>query len=276
MEFGVWDNEAKKLKVGQELFVQVVKQVETNDKNKQRYLVESLTTQAILDCEIYDHQRLQLGAILPVEVLSHIKGSTELITVVPVGKKRKHLDLPTWMTEKLPDPGQRRELIGKYLRWRHSQQLISDDPRYRLERLLCHVFNNAYGTYGQTARNSAPERQLKVAKQWENENRYKPEINAAFAIMTILLLNKHEETKREAYKLTQNLGQRALRSLHVEVLYQRWLSIEDNRQRTDDLWQRLRQLDTDRHLYTPLKETSPDAIGYKSFTHCQKFICGIG
>lgn len=254
------DNEAKKLTVGQELFVQVVKQVETNDKSKQRYLVESLTTQAILDCEIYDRQRLQLGEILPVEVLSHIKGSTELITVVPVGKKRQYLDLPTWMTEKLPEPGQRRELIGKYLRWRRSQQLISDDPSYRLERQLCHVFNDAYGTCGQKGKNSYPELQLEIAKQWEQQNRYKPEINAAFAIMAILLLNKNEETKLEAYKLAQNLGRRGLRSQHIEVLYQRWLSIEDNRLRTDGLWQRLRQLDTDQHLCTPLKETSPHAI----------------
>jgi hypothetical protein len=252
--------EFKKLTVGQELFVRVVKQVDTNDKNKQRYLVESLTTYAILDCEIYDLQRLKPNDTLPVEVLSHIEDSLKLITVVPVGKKRKYLDLPSWMTRELPEPGQRRELIGKYLRWRRSQQLISDDPSYPLERLLCHVFNDAYGTYGQKAQNCDSKLQLEVAKQWEKQNRYNPEINAVLAIMAILLLNKHEETKREAYTLTQNVGRRALRSLHIEVLYQRWLSIKDNRQRTDNLWQRLQQLDTDQHLYTPLKETSPDAI----------------
>lgn len=252
--------ESKKLRVGQELFVQVVKQVETNDKNKQRYLVESLTTQVILDCEIYAHQRLQPGETLPVEVLWHIKGSPELITVVPVGKKRKYLDLPTWMTEKLPEPGLQRQSIRQYIRWRQSEQLVND-PSNDLDRFLCHCFNDAYGiTYGQTARNSDPESQLIVAKKWENQNRYKPEINAAFAIMAILLLNKHEETKREAYELTQNLGRRALRSLHIEVLYQQWLRIKDNRQRTDGLWRRLRQLETDEHLYIPLKETSPDAI----------------
>jgi hypothetical protein len=254
--------ESMKLTVGQELDVQVVKRIETNDESKQRYLVESLTTHVFLDCKTYDDQRFEPGDILPVEVVSHIKGDPELITVVPVGKKRKFLDLPSWMTGQLPEPGLRRKQIRKYLRWRQSEQLISlDGSSDTLERLLCHYFNDAYGTiYGQKARNSDPERQLEVAKQWEKQNRYKSEINAAFAIMAILLLNKNKETKREAYKLTQNLGRRALRSLQIEVLNQRWLSVKDNRQRTDGLWQRLRQLETDQHLSTPLQETSPDAI----------------
>lgn len=265
--------ESKKLTIGQELFVKVVQSVETNDKHKQRYLVESLTTQVILECEIYDLECLQTGETLPVEVLSHIKGRLELITVVPVGKKRKSLDLPTWMTEKLPDPGLRRKSIKNYIRWRQIESL-SKEKREKLielissgnsgeplDRLLCDVFNDAYGVlYGQTAQNSALAGQLEVAKLWEKQNRYKHEINAAFAIMAILLLHKHEETQFEAYKLAQNLGRRALRSLHIEVLYQRWLSIKDNRQRTDGLWRRLRQLETDQHLYIPLQESSPDAI----------------
>jgi hypothetical protein len=255
--------ESKRLTIGQELFVQVVKRVETDDKNKQRYLVESLTTQVILECEIYDNQNLQPGETLPVEVIWHIKGSPELITVVPIGKKRKYLDLPTWMTETLPEPGVLRQSIQKYVRWRHSEQLVNN-PSNDLDRFLCHCFNDAYGTtgtsYPQTGQNSDPEGQLRVAKQWDKQNRYKPEINAAFAIMAILLLNKYEETRNEAYELTQILGRRALRSLHIEVLYQQWLRIKNNRQRTDGLWRRLRQIETDRHLYIPLKDTSSDAI----------------
>ena len=129
--------------------------------------MESLTTHVFLDCKIYDDQRLEPGDILPVEVVSHIKGDPELITVVPVGKKRKYLDLPSWMTGQLPEPGLRRKPIHKYLRWRQSEQLISlDGSSDPLERLLCHYFNDAYGTiYGQKARNSDPERQLEVAKQ---------------------------------------------------------------------------------------------------------------
>jgi len=256
-------DESEKIVVGQELFVQVVKQVETNDENKQRYLVKSLKTQVILDCEIYeDCQPLQPGETLPVEVVSHIKGSPELITVVPVGKKPKYLDLPTWMTKQLPELGELRQSIRQYFRWRHSESFINPgDPSDLLDRLLCHYFNDTYGTTdGKAARNSDPKSQLEVAKQWEQQNRYKPEINAAFAIMAILLLNKHEETKLEAYQLTQNLGLRALRSLHIEVLYQRWFNTQDNRQRTDGLWQRLQELESEEHLYVPLTENSPAAI----------------
>jgi hypothetical protein len=240
-------------------------------------------SKVILDCEIYDldldsksYFDRQLSSHndnrddIPVEVIQHIKGSPESITVVLVGKKRKYLDLPTWMTEQLPDPRLPRPSIRQYLRWRQSEQLIRsqsieqlnivEDPDNQIDRFLCHCFNDAYGCYGKQARNSNLELQLKVAKQWEKQNRYKPEINVAFAIMAILLLNQHDETKDKAYNLSQNLGQRALRSLHVEVLYQQWLSRKDNRQRTENLWQRLHQLETEEHLFVPLKDTSSDAI----------------
>ncbi|NEO14444.1 MAG: hypothetical protein F6K59_05645 [Moorea sp. SIO3F7] len=256
--------ESKKLSVGKALQVKVLEKkvlenTETVNKGEQRYLVESLTTQAILDCEIYDDQSLQPGDVLSVEVVRHIKGDPKLITVVPVGKKRKFLDLPTWMTKQLRDPGLKRLSLSNYTKWRQSEQLMSskDDYSNHLNRLLCHYYNDAYGAYGKEARNSEPaEKQLKTAKQWKKDNGSKPEINAAFAIMAILLLDNHEETKREAYTLAQNLGRRALRSLHIEVLYQRWLSDKENRQRDDALWQRLKQLETGKHLHSPLKENS--------------------
>ncbi|NET29888.1 hypothetical protein [Okeania sp. SIO1I7] len=244
--------EAKKLTVGQELSVEVV----SNDHKKQRCLVKSLQTQVILDCEIYDNNpRLQEGETVRVEVSLHIQGSPELITVVPVGKKRKSLDLPTWMTKKLPLPGEQRLLIRDYRRWRQSDQIISRDND---DQLLCYWFNDAFGIYGKEPKDSDRERQLETAKNWEQKNRYQ-EIYAAFAIIAILLLNKHKKTKFEAYKLTQKLGQRALRSLHIEVIYQRWLS-SPNRELTSGLWQRLRAIEVQKHLEVPLKENSPDAI----------------
>ena len=257
--------ESKKLIVGKELQVKVLDKTKTNinSKGEQRYLVESLATKVILDCEIYDEQLLQPGEVLSVEVVRHIKGKPELISVVPVGKKQKFLDLPTWMTEQLPDPGLRRPSIRNYIYWRQSKELIKseNDSSIPLDRLLCHYYNDAFGAYRKEAQNNETiEKQLKVAKEWEKQNRYKTEINAAFAIMAILLLDNHQETKREAYKLTQNLGLRALRSLHIEVLYQQWLSVQENRQRDDDLWQRLQQLETDEHLHIPLKEDSSYVI----------------
>jgi len=252
--------EAKSLTIGKELIVKFVRQSETNDNDKQRYLVESFTTQVILDLEIYDHQRLEQEELIPVEVARHIKGAPDLITVVPVGKKQKFLDLPTWMIEELPEPGQRRKALRNYILWRRIEQLdLTSDHANSLDRLLCHAYNDAYGTYGQVAKDCHPEFQLKVAEAWEEENRYKLEINVAYAIMTILLLEKNG-ARNQACKLTQNLGRRALRSMHVEVLYQKWLAITDNRQRDDDLWRRLRQLEADKHLRAPLEEKSIIAI----------------
>ncbi|NEO53319.1 MAG: hypothetical protein F6K54_09645 [Okeania sp. SIO3B5] len=258
--------EAKKLTIGQELLVQVIQQVVSNDENKRRYLVESLKTEVILDCEIYDDYReLQLGETLSVEVSLHIQGDQDLITVVPVDNKRKYLDLPTWMTEKFPLPGKQRQSIRKYLRWRQNNQLslVGNDKKEnysQIDKSLCSWFNDAFGTHGKEGANSHLEGQLKAAQDWDNQNRYKHEINAAFAIMAILLLNKHEKTKFEAYTLTQNLGQRALRSLHIEVIYQGWLRIPNNLERKDGLWQRLQQLKVQKYSNVSLEENNPDAI----------------
>lgn len=263
-------SESKTLAVGKELFVQVLQCTQSITSGTQRYLVESVATQAILSCEIYNDQLLYPGDTLSVEVVSHIKGRPELITVAPVGTKRKYLDLPKWMTQTLPEPGDQRRGISDYIRWRKRSPIVReyntfterDNIREGLNKLLCSYFNDAYGTLNkQDGLNAeSPEKQMQIAQLWEQQNRYKSEVYAAFPIMAILLLHQHEETKHQAYKLALNLGQRALRSLHIEILYEKWLRRADDRKRGYGLWQRLEQLYSEGHFSVPLQSESSDAI----------------
>jgi len=94
--------------------------------------------------------------------------------------------------------------------------------------------------------------QVGAAEAWVKRNQHQREMNLAYALMAVLVLDRYgsrgnQEFAREwrdmARELVQNLGLRALRSSHVEVLSREWLGHTDNRTRTDSLWGRLRQLE---------------------------------
>ncbi len=249
------------LKIGEELTVKVIIQ-EKKSKRSQRYLVESFTTKVILECETYDDEILS-GEIL-VEVIRRSQ-EQKSIAVVPAGKKRQSLDLPQWMTNSLPNPGEQRQEFNNYLKWCHEEKdkkpNLNDEKN--LARLLCYVYYDAFDV----EKDKYPRFQLEVAKAWIEKNLSAPEINVALALMAILVLQKNNNRKEDelierlkfhrsevkivvrenqklACQMTQNLGQRALRSMHVEVLQQNWLN-NNNRNRRYGIWQRLQQIDSE-------------------------------
>ncbi|MUG94195.1 hypothetical protein F7734_18100 [Scytonema sp. UIC 10036] len=261
-------NQFRNLKIGEELTVKVISK--SNDKSVGRYLVESFTTKVILECETYDNENLntndQNKEIL-VEVVRRISGKQKSLTVVPSGKKRQALDLPQWMTKAFPKPGEYSQEFANFLQWRQapSHKPVSHEAS-NLDKLLCYAYYDAYEA-PQSQQDRYPRFQAAVAKSWVKKNYSEPEINLTFGIMAILLLYKNGNRKQSqqlerlrlrkatevekftaecqelAFDMTQNIGRRSLRSLHVEVLYQNWVSMKDNRERTDDLWQRLQQID---------------------------------
>ncbi|MDJ0620164.1 MAG: hypothetical protein QNJ63_26070 [Calothrix sp. MO_192.B10] len=248
----------RNLKIGEELIVQVIQPQprRSNDKSTKLYLVKSFTSNVILECETYDNDKLNdTTKEILVEVVRRISGKQKSLTVVPSGKKRQSLDLPKWMTKNFPKTGKYSQEFTEFLQWRqapgnkpNSHEVINLDNK--LDKLLCYAYYDAYeAPPGQ--QNQYLHLQPAVAKAWVKKNYSQPEINLAYGIMAILLLNKNsnpnpseDEYQKLASDMTQNIGRRALRSMHLEVLYQNWLSMADNRQRTDGgLWQRLQQID---------------------------------
>jgi hypothetical protein len=258
--------------IGKELFVQVIESIKSESDKVSRYLVKSFTSQVVLECETYGNHTLNVSLLAPVEVIRRVFGAPSSVTVTPIGKKQLLLDLPVWMVEDSSiENGVFREQFKNYLGWRAEKPLVSTvtvatlgDNGEQLNRLICQAFDGP---------GSGLDFQINVAREWIKENKFKKEIDVAYAIMAILLLLENsgrnpEELARhlslprdvvkrfstdwrnEAYSMIQNLGRRALRSLHVEVLFEDWLHNSDNMKRQDGLWRRLQQLRS--HLRVPL------------------------
>lgn len=238
-------------KIGEELTVKLITKSKSHDKYTKLYLVESFTTNVILECETYNNDKFndQTKEIL-VEVVRRVSGKQKLLTVVPSGKKRQSLDLPKWMTKTFPKTGEYSQEFSEFLQWRQAPgNKPNSHTASNLNQLLCYAYYDAYDA-PQGQQNRYSHFQAAVAKAWVKKNYSSPEINLAYSIMAILLLAKnsninHSESEYQelAGDMTQNIGRRALRSMHLEVLYQNWLSMADNRKRTDGLWQRLQQID---------------------------------
>ncbi|GAX46363.1 hypothetical protein NIES4075_73840 [Tolypothrix sp. NIES-4075] len=182
--------------------------------------------------------------------MRRVSGKQKLLTVVPSGKKRQSLDLPKWMTKTFPKTGEYSQEFSEFLQWRQAPgNKPNSHTASNLNQLLCYAYYDAYDA-PQGQQNRYSHFQAVVAKAWVKKNYSSPEINLAYSIMAILLLDKNSnvnhsqgEYQELAGDMTQNIGLRALRSMHLEVLYQNWLSMADNRKRTDGLWQRLQQID---------------------------------
>jgi hypothetical protein len=214
-----------KLKIGEELRVEVVYDSEPVDDGKYQCLVKISNTGVILRCLTYGQRLHQEDEIL-VEVTQRFDGIHKSITVVPSGTKRKVLDLPdTWMKDTLPQPGHFSPEFSNFLNWygegipgeldiRSSHHLSS------LDRALYIAYFDAFKS-SECNRNRFPRFQHSVAIFGFCQLSAQAQISIVPAIMDILLLN-HVGEFDCARQLIKNLGQRARRSLHVDVFFHKW------------------------------------------------------
>ncbi len=274
------NKEFESFAIGSEMSVRVLEVIppEDEDEQKNRYIVESSTSKVVLECETYEHEMLQPGDLVAVEVvklnagtIGKIAGVSRTIVTCLAGKRRYTLDLPTTLMSTLPLPGERHSEVSRFLEWCNHPQLLEGfaDPELDLKAtandILCQLLCYAYMSREENPR--VWQLQANLAREWLSRNQRKPEIDTAYAIMCILLLNSNgmrnvrdvfpEETdlhkmnsyrslmdgwRDEATNAARNLGVRALRSIHVDVLIHHWLYHTGNRQRQDNLWRRLQPL----------------------------------
>lgn len=247
--------EFKSYQIGKQLAVSVI--AEINDENVKdetatgvrHYLVASRTSKVVMKCELYDDV-YQEGETHTVEVAWR-SVSPYSITVNAMGKRRQMLDLPVWMLESFGRDVERRERFRNYLQWR-AEQL---DPSARranlpdldgdgLERLLCQALRSEDVYDGL---------KVEIAKEWWRRKRDQspPELDVQYAIIAIFILhsigNKRKDPRLQLFarEICQDLGSRAVRSLHLEVLYRKWLASPSNRSAEYPLWTRLRQVAQD-------------------------------
>ena len=234
----------KKLKIGEELSVTVVYDSEPLGNGKYQCLVKIPTTDVILRCLTYG-QGLHQGQEILVEVTQRFDGILKSITVVPSGTKRKVLDLPnTWIKDTLPQPGYFSPEFSNFLNWHGEGIPVELDIRSShhlssLDRALYIAYFDAFKS-SEGNRNRFPRFQHSVAMVGFCQLSAQAQISIVPAVMDILLLN-HVGEFDCVRQLIKNLGQRARRSLHVDVLLYKWVKKE--RGRKEGISQRLNELE---------------------------------
>lgn len=272
------EKEFKEMIIGKELSVRILlgePPIETG--GALQYLAESASANVLLLCESYD--RLEEENVR-VEVIRRKKDrhktSPQLsVVVTPFGKKRQSLDVPGWMREQWP---QRRDVMSSYRERRTNPrplsefshpQLLKDAEDAVLEQILCYAYHVAEVRPGRLDLTPLGAASLSLATRtatvWLERIKSRPEVYLPYAIIAILLLQKASSLpvaelgrllgvadtadlerrmvwwRVQAREAVQDLGARALRSMHVEVLALEWIFNPDNRSRDDGLWLRLQK-----------------------------------
>jgi hypothetical protein len=248
--------ELSSLGVGKELTVRVMGPRPGLADRIQRYLVSTLGSGVVLECEAYDGRRLEVGQEIAVEVIRRRRGmeAQPTLCVVPIGQKLYSLDLPLWILDKKRDIKALRPEFKDYLRWCQEEPILPDlefTPMDSIEaselnRGLCHAWKL------DLARAEAPLKvmrfQIGFSREWIRRNQNLPEMEVHYAIISLLLLQSNisggvkrltevrpdlllseawdfiNEWRTSAIGLLHNLGRRALRSAHIEIIWQDWLS----------------------------------------------------
>jgi hypothetical protein len=191
--------------------------------------------------------------------ISTLYNQQPYVTVVPFGKRLYTLTLPQWVGQLSPGHRSTRPEFENYLAWMREdvpssfEMDISQATQPNLGKIendvlccwLCHAYN--LGNHEQ--RPDWIIAQMRVLNEWYRRNQNAEQIDLHYALMAVVLYRERydfvrknkasfvEETQlgnelvqdmladwnRISYNLLRELGQRALSSMHIEVLAMVWL-----------------------------------------------------
>jgi hypothetical protein len=260
--------EVDDLKTGHEINVRILEANGQQSDGAFHHLAESFHSEILLKCITYN-KSLKEGDFVPAEVVNRTISHPPTVTVVPTDEKRLQLDLPSWITG---SDGITRTSFGTVSRTGNPPAPLqySDINRAQLVQLDDENLNELLGYADTQLRSGVPERLdifLDAGREWIRRSQAPGrEILCSQALMTILILSEcadlsdknpsrffqgrnpgdvkqmAKEWRSEAADMLRQLGRRALRSMHVEILAHSWLLHSFNQNRTDELWGRLQQL----------------------------------
>jgi hypothetical protein len=252
--------EFRDMVIGKELLIRIVGPYEgysvAPTDTRRSYLAESSTTGVLLECAVFDGTELDVNQQLTAEVIRRVDDSPRRIVVTPLPQNKPyHLDLPTWMLNQAGQSAPLRAELMDYRRWIRSEPVPWPPPETfvaeqsshnELEQWLCY----AYLSDNQSE--DAVAHKAHIAEQWYNQIKHAPEVFAAYPLMAALIL--YEAGNAEGHPRDQQAGwnttageiiwearRRALRSMHVDVMANRWLS-NISAAGADGAWVRLRAI----------------------------------
>lgn len=249
------------IKVGKQITIEIISERKNEEEEQISYLAKSVKSGALLECCTHHSQPLKVGDFLTVEVTSKIISESVSVTAVPSGNRQHKLDLPKWQLLDWPAPGELREQLQNYLSLSIINSSLSEKKPEQLEDseldLLLrdsykYILNNPI----------VKDIPILIAQEWYKRNHQAREVFLPYSIMTILILDAYSslnfeklapilgpeatnylgftsDWKGKASFLLRDIGRRAIRSMHVEVLSDDWILNKTNRPRRDGLWDRL-------------------------------------
>lgn len=262
------DKEFRELVVGKELLVRIIGPYEGYSvaplDSYRSYLAESSTTGILLECAVFDEGvELKPNDQLTAEVIRRVEDTPRRIVVTPLnGTKPYRLDLPDWMLDRAGEADQPRQELMDYRRWMRAYSfpwpppadlVLSNISLEELQEWLCYAYLD------DDRSRASQERKAEIAEEWFRRSADSPALFAAYPLIAALLLYQASRNqaglgkrqiawREQAGAIVLLTGRRALRSLHVDVLANRWLSKSES-VNSDKAWRRLRYMG--RHLQNP-------------------------
>ena len=270
----------ERLEVGKELLVRIVSPIDSefHALHEQAYIVRDHESQMVMRCIVSGKDGFAPGQHVVVEVTRRIFGHPPLLEVVPEGTRRYVLDLPEYMllgekSFEMPRPAFQdfKETLPEPVQLTLSGLTFSNLSDAELNQLLSQAYKLPLDSQDNFSF------RMVVTNEWVRRNSDGREtIDLHCGLMAVLILNDHSQMipeeimslghwsldradkinrsrrawSRQAVDLVRDLGRRAMRSVHVEMLYQLWFNPErGNQTRTDGFWRRLQ-------LFKPLLQPS--------------------
>ncbi|HWS85733.1 MAG TPA: hypothetical protein VN282_01980 [Pyrinomonadaceae bacterium] len=264
--------EFDELAIGKELSINILEDAGSQSDGARHYLAQSFHSNIILDFVTYKN-RPKNGDFIITEVIKRNFSHPYSLTVAPFGERRLYLDLPSWMTNSEGDmtPLQEHDYLtrssvrqSEYPESTFSTEQLATAEDYEIDELLYHAFDIRKST-------DRLDFLINVVREWHKRNYkdgHKTELQAAHPVMAVIILNecarRAEQSRtpvryfphwdpddirtmttawrKVAGTILRDVGERSLRSMHVEVLSKEWLCHSYNKTRIDGLWMRLQQL----------------------------------
>lgn len=258
--------ELSSLDFGQETSVTIINRDSVDADGNTVFLVASRDTHTILRCVARSQEQ-------PKQILSEVveisKNKPYRVTMMPLGERQIQLDLPKWMQSRLLLTEAADSDFSQYMQWQLDWLAPEESDRFLLNCETGNILQDRSAlnleltysfklleTQGEINDPRVLDSLRQIVQAWINQYFDQPELELLYALMVILLLNhliskmlelgaSHDLDQLCASwnRVISNIGRRALRSIHVEVLFSHWLSQDKiNVERIGSLWTRLNAL----------------------------------
>ena len=248
------------LSVGRELVVDIISRISPAEQLPNLYLARSFVSGAMLT--VISHSSLPDGekSVIVAEITRKRFSGHLRVIAAPANERPQLIDLPNYVLS--PKATSRTvHLQQRLLTLKEARFPSANNSTLTTLSTLSDQLVFAYGLESQDPKTLEIEKN--IALEWKKINIFLPEMDAAEALMDVLVLAR-TGLALDAFILAENICWRALRSMHCEVLSSIEKPNADWRSRRENMMVRLTDI-LDERLVRPLQVEDVNLI----FRYCQ-------